>query len=373
MDNSRTVVQNFFVYDPAVYAVGDEYCIIFNTLVAGMGWIEIDGVRYVNDRNGNIVSDEKVHKNYVPVSVLDKSGSYDIVFVPVYERKAYFPTSGEEQRKTYSFRTPNMSDDIKIYEISDTHSAVKNPVSAAEYFGDELDILIMNGDIPNHCGNIDQIMALYEVASKITHGSIPIVFSRGNHDTRGAAAIHYDKYTPTDMASRTYYTFRIGKIWGIVLDCGEDKADNHPEYGGMASFHNFRIRQTEFIKNVIERRAEEYEADGIEYRLIICHIPFDHSLNEHESEVYTEWIALLNKIKADVMLFGHIHDTEFQPAMRQTRFGVIEPPAVIGGNPKGDNFVGTALTLDKNGYLVQFTDKNKTVLEEHRVQKADRK
>ena len=55
----------------------------------------------------------------------------------------------------------------------------------------------------------------------------------------------------------TYYTFRIGSVWGMFLDCGEDKLDSHEEYGGTVCFHRFRERETAFIKDVIARSGEE--------------------------------------------------------------------------------------------------------------------
>ncbi len=373
MNEGRVTLENFFRYDPAVFVVQNEYCVIFNTIVEGVGWVEVDGEKYVVNHNGILVSDKKVHKVYVPMDKLNKAGEYEIAFVPVYERKAYFATSGEEQRKKYSFKAPDTEKEkFNIYHISDTHSAVKNPVLAASYYGEELDLLVMNGDIPNHCGDISQVMAVYDLASKITQGSVPIVFSRGNHDTRGGVALHYDDYTPTDKMGNTYYTFRIGKIWGIVLDCGEDKSDNHKEYGGLACFEPFRRKETEFIRSVAFNAQNEYEAEGIEYRITICHIPIDIQWNEFEREVYTEWTSLVNEINPDVILYAHCHKTEFIEGNAETRFGLMKAPALIGGDPRGDNFKGLALTLSSEGYLAQFTDKEKNVLEEHKIPFAKR-
>ncbi len=373
MQDNRKIPEDLFVYDPIVYvAEKNEYCITFNSLVKGMGWVEIDGVRYINDHNGNIPSDDIVHKSNVPMEILDKAGKYDVVFVPVYQRKPYYPTSGQEQRRSYSFHAPATDGTLRVYQMSDTHSAIKNPVAAASYFGDDLDILIMNGDIPDHSGTIDHIMTLFNLSSQITHGSVPVIFSRGNHDTRGESAVEYQRFTPTSKEGNTYFTFRIGKIWGIILDCGEDKVDNNVEYGGMAAFHQFRLRQTEFIKDVIKRKDEEYEAEGVEYRLVICHVPFDHSWNEHERETYTEWIQLLNEINPDVHLHGHTHTYGYTEPNTEGMFGVVKAPTLTAGDPRSDNFKGLALTIDENGYLAQFTDKTQTVLEEHYVKKAVR-
>lgn len=373
MKENRTIPKDLFVYDPAVYVVGEEYCIVFNTLVEGMGWIEVDGKSYVQDCCGLIPSDLKVHKAYLPMAALDAAGSYDVVFVPVYDRKAYFPLSGERQQRTYAFRAPNPEKkDFHIYHLSDTHSAVKYPALAARFFKDDLDLVVLNGDIPNQCETMDHIMALFALSSEITHGNIPIVFSRGNHDNRGAAAQFYYRFTPTDHSGNPFFTFRIGKIWGIVLDCGEDKEDSHPEYGGMVNFHPFRLRETEFLHRVIAEREKEYDAPGVEFRFVVCHIPLEEEWNEHEREVYTDWTAQLNHIGADLILYGHAHRVEFMEEMRETRFGLQKAPSIIGGDPRGEDYKGAALTLREDGILLQFTDKKLSVLEEHYIKRAKR-
>lgn len=374
MNNGRIALESFFLYDPAVFVVENEYCIIFNTIVEGVGWVEVDGEKYVVAHNGILVSDKKVHKLYVPMDKLNKAGKYEIAFVPVYERKAYFATSGEEQRREYSFKAPDTcKETFNVYHISDTHSMIENPVATANFFGDDLDLLIMNGDIPNHCGEISQVMAVFDLASRITKGAIPIAFSRGNHDTRGGVALHYDDYTPTTKLCNTYYTFRIGKLWGIILDCGEDKVDDCESYGGLACFEPFRRVETEFVRSVVKNSDNEYEADGIEYRMVICHIPIDIEYNEFEREVYTEWTSLINEINPDVVLYGHCHKTYFVDGNVETRFGKLIPPAIVGADPRNGDFKGLALTLSKEGYLARFTDKEKNVLEERKISKANRR
>lgn len=374
MGHNRTIPENFFVFDPAVFAIEDNYCIVFNSLVNGVGWVEVNGERFVNEINGTVVSDRKVHKATVPMEILDDAKSYEVVFLPVYAHKAYFAQTGEEQRKTYVFKAPDSNkENFNIYHISDTHSSVKNPVATASYFGDDLDLLIMNGDIPNHSGNLDQIMSIFEVASKITHGNIPIIYARGNHDTRGGVAPYFNLYTPVTETNKSYYTFRFGKIWGIVMDCGEDKEDDHEELGGLAFFEPFRKKETEFIRSVVKNAKNEYEAEGIETRLVICHIRVDIHWNTYEEKTFKEWINLINEINPDVVLNGHEHIVKYMEPDRETVFGINQvPPTLIGGDPRGDDFKGLALTLKKEGLLARFTNKNKEVLEEYIIDRAKR-
>lgn len=127
-------------------------------------------------------------------------------------------------------------------------------MSAGKAFG-AIDFLILNGDIIDHSGSVENFDEIYEIIEELTGGSIPVVFSRGNHDLRGVCAEKLAEYTPVDNGN-SYYTFTLGSIWGILLDCGEDKIDAHPEYGNTVCCHAFREEETEYLKQVIENKRK---------------------------------------------------------------------------------------------------------------------
>ena len=238
---------------------------------------------------------------------------------------------------------------------------VEKPVQCGKQFADKIDLLVLNGDIPNHSGEIEFFNAIYEIAAGVTNGECPCVFSKGNHDTRGIYAEEIGQYTPTDNG-KTYYTFRVGSVWGLVLDCGEDKDDSHPAYGKTVCFHNFRLKQTEFIKKVIKRA--EYEEQGIEYKLIICHVPFTRNFEEPfniEVELFTEWARLIREnIKPNLMLCGHTHTLEIDPVGGEFDHRGQPCTVVIGASPiaRGGvrDFGGCALTLMGEKARVVFND-----------------
>ena len=132
------------------------------------------------------------------------------------DRRPYFPLSEDERSLTVSFRPVPTDREINIYHIADAHNLVDEPVSAGRYFGDKIDLLVLNGDIPNHSGDIENFNAIYEIASAITYGSCPVVFARGNHDTRGIHAEDMPNFIPT-INGKTYYTFRVGATSGRTL------------------------------------------------------------------------------------------------------------------------------------------------------------
>lgn len=343
---------------PAVFAVGKNYQIMVPVTKPSLMWVKIGDKCYFDELNGIMRSITSVHRITVPMEILDNAKEYTVCEKVLIERKPYFPTSKETTEKTFKFCPVTKKTGIKAYHIADAHNTVEGPVKAAKSFG-KIDFLIMNGDIPDHSGKIENFDTIYEIASKITRGKIPIVFSRGNHDLRGFYAEKIAEYTPSENLN-TYYTFRLGSIWGIILDCGEDKLDTHEEYGGTVACHQFRQKQTEFIKNVIKNKDSEYNSEGITTRLVISHNPFTFVLPEPfniEKEIYSEWAKLLKEnIKPDLMICGHLHAVFIKyPGEDFDHLG--QPcPLVIGSDIKKDYFVGAGFNFKKTEIKVDITD-----------------
>ena len=150
------------------------------------------------------------------------------------------------------------------------------------------------------------------------------------------------------------------KMWGLVLDCGEDKDDTNVEYGGTVCCHAFRQRQTDFIKDVIEHTGQEYLADGVQHRLVIVHNPFTKQLRKPfdiERNLYSYWATLLkNYIKPDIMICGHLHET-FVSEIGSKHDDLGQPcPVVVGSKPKDGYFEGAGFTFRPDRIEVQFTD-----------------
>ena len=223
---------------PAVFAMKDTYQIFVSLRCEAAVWVTVGENTYYDHSNGILRSGKQIHSVEVPMEELNTARSYTVFFRKFIERKPYFPTSEEPVGITVPFR-PVEKDPIHIYHISDAHNMIKSPVAAGSYFGKDLDLLILNGDIPNHSGKIEYFDTVYAIVSELTHGEIPTVFSRGNHDLRGIHAEDFADYTPADHG-KTYYTFRAGSVWGMVLDCGEDKPDSNEEYGNTICCHHFR-------------------------------------------------------------------------------------------------------------------------------------
>lgn len=349
---------------PAVFAVKKEYQIMVPVEKPSLMWVQVGDRKFYDAANGIMRSDVEVHRISVPMNVLDEAESYTVCEKEIIERKPYFTETKETSYYKFSFRPVKKTSDIRAYHIADAHNNVDGPIAAAETFGD-IDFLIMNGDIPDHSGKTENFNTVYEIAAAVTKGEIPIVFSRGNHDMRGFFAEKFAEYTPGDRLN-TYYTFTLGAIWGIVLDCGEDKGDDHPEYGGTVACHVFREKQTEFIKDVIKNKENEYGQNGVKYRLVISHNPFTFVREKPfdiEREVYSEWARLLKEnVKPDLMISAHIHKFYIkQPGEDMDSLGQPCPLVVASKVKRGEYFAGAGFIFGKDEIGIVLTDdKGKT-------------
>ena len=370
MDMQQKLPEYMLAY-PTVFAVGTNYNIFVPFSDEVIMWVKVGDNIYYDDCNGILRSNTNMHQVELPMEVLDAAKEYTVIYRKMIDRAPYFPTSEDERCFTTSFRPVPDGGNINLYHVSDAHNLVNEPVRAGLYFGDALDLLVLNGDIPNHSGDVNNFNAICEIASGITKGQCPSVFARGNHDTRGIHAEDMPNYIPT-MNGKTYYTFRVGAIWGLLLDCGEDKPDTNPEYGHTICFHHFRLKETEFIKKVIANADSEYNAPGVKHKLIISHIAFTHIDRPPfniEQELYGEWARLMREhIKPDLMLFGHHHIVRISRVGSDFDHQGQPCTAIIGSRPIFDekkpvSFIGCGVTLmDSGKKRVVFNDDKGNVI-----------
>lgn len=298
--------------DPAVFAVGKYYQIIVTSKSESMISVKVGTRLFVDDANGILRSSSRTHRFNIPSELLNSEKKYTVMERVIIKRLPYHTPTRKEKYYDYDFY-PVPETNAKCYHIADAHNVLEAPVKSAEAYGN-IDFLILNGDIPNHSGNIHNFETIFDIAARITHGNKPVVFARGNHDLRGRYAELFADYTPADNGN-TFYTFRIGSIWGICLDCGEDKDDSHEEYGHTVACHQFREKETEFLKQIV--KSKEYNDPSIKHKIVVVHNPFTMKYQEPfniEPEIFTEWSVQLKKIGIDLMICGHLH-----------RFAVLEP------------------------------------------------
>ncbi len=364
-------MSNCFKSLPIVYSVGERYIITVPVNVPVVMWVKVGDECYYDDANGVLRSDVTVHKMTVPAYELDAAGKYTVCYREIIERKPYFSDLTDVFEAEFKF-SPIGDGKINIYNIADAHGDVIHTVAAAKRFEREygaINMLILNGDIVDHSGNVENFGAIHQIAADISGGNIPVIYSRGNHDLRGICAEKLEYYTPCADGGTTYYTFRLGRVWGLVLDCAEDKNDDHPEYGNCNCCHAFRRRETKFIESVIASAEREYAADGVEYRLVIAHTPFTMSFTEPfdiEKELYAEWVRLLNdNIKPDMLISGHTHSAKvIRHGEADDAYGQNFSTVIGSVKDRKGYFAGCGIVLDGHIAHVVVNDEDNVVLKD---------
>lgn len=357
---------DFLSCNPIVFVIGKEYEILINTVENGIVTIKIGGNVYYEENAGVLYSEKNYTKIRVPSEVLNEEKRYTVIYRRTIEKKAYYSEFEEPKTADFVFSPILKEENINIYHLADVHYRFGTAEKTARYFGDDLDLIIMNGDI-GEVESIESYLNVCKFAGRLSEGRIPVIFSRGNHDTRGKLAERFTDFFPSN-GNNTYYTFEIGRLWGVVLDCGEDKLDNHPEYGGTNIFEAFRRRETDFIKQI--------EPPKDKLCFAISHIcPAQTSLDGNpffdiDLDVYSAWNTELARIGIKFMINGHMHKAYLLPKNSEKSTLPHEYPVIVGSaiDYNASYLWGTALTVNKNTLDVKFTDNNQTVKEAYVIE-----
>jgi predicted phosphodiesterase len=298
--------------------------------------------------NGIIDANTTIHKVIIPADNLNES----VYRVGSTKINSYFQnnieygnTSVSEFKKFMNYKN---KDNITFYILNDVHEN-KN-IYRKFLSGDDYDFVVLNGDTVNSFDNKDIIInELLKPLSKYTRGVKPIYIVRGNHETRGAAQVEFIKYTALPGDSY-YYTFKIGRVYAVVLDSGEDKLDSHEEYGGLANFKEYREKETVWLEKLSE--TEDYK--NAVFKIAFIHIPLNSygDDNSYLRDYQEKWTNILNNMKMDMVFSGHTHNPEVINA-DNTRFSF---PTYIGGGSYGNekNYTAIKVNVTNDSMKVQY-------------------
>ncbi len=321
--------------EPVVYAVEDEYQIVFSSRSDALGWVTVDGKEYYDLYSGSQRSG-RIHKVSVPMDSLDGAKKYEISVQGVIYRGPFGGILGKVTSKEYKFRPADFSDGLTYMNFSDIHMN-KKAALATESKAGEYDFLVLAGDIISDVETFADANYVNEIAFEMTGGEIPVIYARGNHEVKGAYSDDLYRFVGS-KGEDFYYNVKMGDLYAVVLDIGEDHDDDWWEYYGTADFDSYREEQLEFLD--AELRKGDYRK--AKYKLAVCHIPPVYVNYRHNHEyIKAELTDRLNRMNIDMCICGHQHELLiFEP-------GLITPGEKLTYNPLYKN--GTY-----NGYLTDF-------------------
>ncbi len=340
---------NYITYEPVVYAVENEYQIVFSSSTNSSGYVVVNNKKYYDLYAGSQKSYEKVHKVSVPMEELDNAKEYSIYSLNYIYRGPFGAIKGNNEcSKTYKFKPVDTSDGLTYYGFSDIHMDLKGAKNAISMY-DDYEFLVLNGDIISDVETYEDANYVNKVAYSLTKGEIPVIYARGNHEIKGKYSEQLYKFVGSKN-QKFYYNFYFKDVYGIVLDMGEDHDDDWWEYYGSADFDSYRNEQVEFLKNEIVKN----EFASYKYRLAICHIPLPFINARHNHiESKKALVEQLNKMNIDMMLTGHQHELFiFEPGLIEPEVNLKYNEAYGGKKYKGYllDFNFPTLMISKHGY-----------------------
>jgi UDP-2,3-diacylglucosamine pyrophosphatase LpxH len=326
-------------------------------------WVEygeeltgLDKLHY-QSTNGLVNADSTIQAITISGLKPGKTYHYRVFSKEILEFKPYKITYGETySSEISSFKTLKTADEAcEIWIMNDIHDRPESFHHLLKFHKPICDFIFLNGDMFNWQKDEQQLIDhLIEPLIEASDQTIPFILSRGNHETRGAFARALPTYF-NDVDVKYYYAFVHGPMYIIVLDSGEDKMDDHPEYGGIVDFDNYREQQ----KHWLEKEVEKVAFKEAKYKIVFSHIPLFYAGSGHGVQHCRDlWGPILNAAKISVLISGHTHVYGIHPPKADEH----TYPVIIGGGPldgirtliklKSDHQGMQAVTFNDHGVLL---------------------
>lgn len=337
---------------PAVFETGgDYYNIVWETSFKGTGCVKYTykGEEKViwDSNNGIITSDDTVHSVRVPKQEL-RGNTYTVESQHIPFKFAYHCLKGKKTESApIVFGGEEKEDGINILCIADIHEMEDEMNEALSHIEEKPDLICMIGDITSEMRTKDQFTKfLLKDSADLSGGAIPVVYTRGNHETRGEYAGVLADYLG-DERGKFYYTFDFGPLSAVVIDSGEDKEDAHKEYSGLINFEQLRNEEYEWLCEL-----DKKDFDG-KYKIVFSHEP---KLDDHFGK---DWTKPLKELGMDLVVGGHWHQSKFEE-------GEL-PMFIVGGNLGNGNWVASMMRLENGKISLLTVDREGNLLIERDV------
>ena len=330
--------KNHFVAGPYLQNLGtDEVTIMWITHKNCFSWVEYGAGTYTSMRefgytNGLIEANNRINKVTIKNLKPGTDHKYKLVSTEITGYKGSRVEFGESiSSPLYGFKTPaENEDEFKMVVFNDIHDRpqiIPQLLYRHAYTGNtrDYDFVVFNGDCFDWLTEETQMVDhLIKPCVDIFATEFPFILTQGNHECRGSFSRHIPSYYAYPE-NKYYYAFTRGPVRFVVLDSGEDKADDAVDYGGLIAFDRYRETQRTWL----EKEVESPEFKKADFRIVLIHISPYHS-GEWHGTLHCRKVfgPVLNKAKIDLQISGHTH-----------RYMTHEPdadhnfPIVIGGGP----------------------------------------
>lgn len=268
--------------------------------------------------------------------------------------KDIFPISavkaGVAQSAPVTVPFPARDAGITFVAFSDIHEQTEVYARlAGQVDWSQANLAVYNGDMVNSVLSAAQFSrTLFNLP---TGGrTLPRVYLRGNHETRGESARLLDDWLLAP-GGRWYHAFTLGNTFFIALDSGEADGDDYFEYSGLVDFTSYHREQARWLEEVLS--SAEYKA--ARYRVVLLHTPL-HSKTSPAFEPVRQLLVARSDIH--LMLSGHTHRRGiWQPADTKLPFTI----ATSGGSSEKDAALVQVRT-SAQGLEVKVVDVNGVVV-----------
>ena len=323
--------------------VGNGITVMWETTVPAYCWVEYGTDTTQLKRARTIVDGQVVCNNYLHKIRIDglqpgQKYYYRVCSQEILLYQAYKKVFGNTAQSAFSeFTLPATDTDSftavvfnDLHQHTQTFRALCQQIKNVNY-----DFVVFNGDCVDDPVDHNQATSFISALTEGVCGDrIPTFFMRGNHEIRNAYSIglrdHYDY-----VGDRTYGSFNWGDTRIVMLDCGEDKPDDHWVYYGLNDFTQLRNEQVDFLKK--ELSSKEFKKAG--KRVLIHHIPLYG--NDGKNLCANLWTKLLEKAPFNISLNAHTHKYAYHPKGELGN----NYPVIIGGGYKMDG--ATVMILEK--------------------------
>ena len=338
--------------------VNNGMTIMWETTIPTYSWVEY-GTDTTNLSRKRLIIDgqaefnESIHKIRLENLTPGQTYYYRVCSQEILQYKAYSKKFGNTAKSEfYSFTMPQADTDSftavifnDLHQRANVFQALLKQVENVDY-----DFVVFNGDCIDDPANHAQATRFVKLLTEGVHGDrTPTLFIRGNHEIRNAYSIGLRKHFDY-VGGKTYGAFNWGDTRIVMLDCGEDKTDDHREYSGLNDFTQLRQEQVGFLQQELASKTFK----KANKRILIHHIP----LYGCDNLCKDLWEPLLKKAPFDISLNAHNHKFAHHPKGSLGN----NYPVIIGGGNRLENATVMILEKKKGELRIKVLDAEGKVL-----------